>query len=373
MTNIHHSFRWLTWPVLCGVLIGIIILENFPSWLNDEEALSLPNEPAARQGTYSYASAVKQAAPAVVNIYTSKTVKQQLPQNFDNPYFRYFLERNKLFQKERIERSLGSGVIMSAEGYLLTNNHVIAGADEILIALHDGREALASIVGTDPETDLAVLKIDLNNLTAITVADPSQAMIGDVVLAIGNPYGFGQSVSQGIISATGRYGLKLNTYENFIQTDAAINPGNSGGALIDARGRLLGINSAIYSRSGGSQGIGLAIPSDLAQRIMVDLIQYGKVIRGWLGIEVKAALSTTSNLPMGNGIVITATYPGGPADQAGLLAGDIIKKIGGQPVGDGQAGMNFIGATRPGDTVEIALFRQGKALTINAMVGNRPE
>ena len=220
------------------------------------------------RGPFSYAQAVKQAAPAVVNIYTLKTVKQKLPVLYRDPVLRYFLQKNNIRQKERVQNSLGSGIIINPNGYILTNNHVIKDADKILVLLQDGREALANVIGIDHETDLAVLKIDLNELETITVGDPSQAMVGDVVLAIGNPYGFGHTVTQGIISATGRHGLELSTYENFIQTDAAINPGNSGGALVDAQGRLLGINTAIHSNSGGSQGIGLATPSDLAIRIM---------------------------------------------------------------------------------------------------------
>jgi serine protease DegS len=232
------------------------------------------------------------------------------------------------------------------------------------------------VIGSDPESDIAVLKIDLQELETIPIGDPSQAMVGDVVLAIGNPYGFGQTVTQGIISATGRYGLKLSTYENFIQTDAAINPGNSGGALVDAQGKLLGINTAIYTKTGGSQGIGLATPSDLALRIMSDLIQYGKVIRGWLGIEVQAITPTTAHnnqLPSNNGVVITATAEGGPAELSGLNSGDIITSINGQPVGDGHAGMNFIAATRPGETVAVMIVREGEAININAVVGSRPE
>ncbi len=371
--------QFLRWPVICGLLAAIIILDHFPRLLgldNNRSQNQQITPPTMSQGPYSYATAVKQAAPAVVNIYTSKTIKQKLPTHLDNPYFRYFLEKNNIQQKERVQRSLGSGVIINPKGYLLTNNHVISGADEILVLLQDGREALASVVGSDPESDIAVLKIDLENLETITIGDPSQAMVGDIVLAIGNPYGFGQTVTQGIISATGRYGLKLSTYENFIQTDAAINPGNSGGALVDAKGRLLGINTAIYTKSGSSQGIGLATPSDLALRIMSDLIQYGKVIRGWLGIEVRPlppAMAQANNLPFNNGVVVTGTYRDGPADQSGLRSGDIIIRINGQPVGDGHASMNFIAATRPGESVAIEIIRDGQAMNVNAVVSSRPD
>lgn len=371
--------QFLSWPVLCGLLAAIIILDHYPRLLNpgaaDRQSHNV-TPPVMSQAPYSYAKAVQLAAPAVVNIYTSKTVKQALPPRFNDPFFRYFFKRNNLRQQERVQRSLGSAVIISTKGYLLTNNHVISDATEILVLLQDGREALATVVGSDPESDLAVLRIDLDNLNAIAVGDPSQAMVGDVVLAIGNPYGFGQTVTQGIISATGRYGLRLSTYENFIQTDAAINPGNSGGALVDAQGKLLGINTAIYTKTGGSQGIGLATPSDLALRIMSDLIQYGKVIRGWLGIEVRAlspSVAQANHLTGNNGVVVTATYNGGPAAQSGLVGGDIITLINGEPVGDGHAAMNFIAATRPGEEVAIEVLREGKTLNINAVVGSRPE
>ena len=361
--------RFLTWPIICGVLTAIIILQYLANNGNNTF-----NDPA--HSPHSYAESVERAAPAVVNIWTRKVVKQKLPPLFNDPFFRHFLEQNNIRQRERVQQSLGSGVIMNEQGYILTNHHVINGAQEILLLLHDGREALASVVGSDPDTDLAVLKIELEDLASIQLGDPSTAKVGDVVLAIGNPYGFGQTVTQGIISATGRYGLKLNTYENYIQTDAAINPGNSGGALVDAHGRLLGINSAIYSRSGGSQGIGLAIPIDLALRIADDLVQYGKAIRGWLGIEVQplsAIAAQNHNLAPGNGIVVTAVAPNGPADQAMIMPGDIIYAINDSPVGDGNAGMNLIAATRPGEQVSIEIVRNRKHFKVEAIVGSRPE
>lgn len=376
MNVLKQTMQFLGWPVICGLLAAIIILDHYPRLLNPDSTPQQSQVSASGSGALSYADAVARAAPAVVNIYTSKVIRQELPAALNDPFFRFFLKRNNLGQQERVQRSLGSGVIVTPAGYILTNNHVISGADEILVLLQDGREALATLVGADPETDLAVLKIDLDNLETITVGDPAQAMVGDVVLAIGNPYGFGQTVTQGIISATGRYGLRLTTYENFIQTDAAINPGNSGGALVDAEGRLLGINTAIFTRTGGSQGIGLATPSDLAVRIMADLIQYGKVIRGWLGIEVQAlhpAYAQAHHLPMNNGIVVTGTYPGGPAQQSGLKPGDIITHINGQPVGDGQAGMNYIAATRPGEKVAIAGYRGNEPLNLSATTGVRPD
>lgn len=265
---------------------------------------------------------------------------------------------------------------MDNRGFLLTNHHVISGADEILILLQDGREALATVIGSDPATDLAVLKIGLNNLNPIQVGNPNTAQVGDIVLAIGNPYGFGQTVTQGIISATGRYGLQLNIYENYLQTDAAINPGNSGGALINTKGELLGINSAIYSRSGGSNGIGLAIPSDTAITIMNDLISYGEVIRGWLGIEVKslnAVASQALQLPKGAGVMITNMIIDSPAHQAKLEIGDVITHINGIGISDGNIGMNLIAQTRPGETVTINIIRNQQAAKISVIAGRRPE
>lgn len=367
-------FEFLRWPVVCGLLAAIIILDHFPDLLGINNANDARS--ASSQGPYSYAQAVQQAAPAVVNIHTRKTVKQKSPALYKDPILRYLLQKNIIRQKERVQNSLGSGIIINPNGYILTNNHVIKDADQILVLLQDGREALAKVIGIDRETDLAVLKIDLNELETITIGDPSQAMVGDIVLAIGNPYGFGHTVTQGIISATGRHGLELTTYENFIQTDAAINPGNSGGALVDARGRLLGISTAIQSNSGGSQGIGLATPSDLAIRIMSDIIEYGKVVRGWLGVNVEAipaAIAQSYNLPVNNGIIIMEIHLGGPADNSGLIKGDIIIGINNQSVGNGQAAMNFIAATRPGEEVVIDLVREGQTMSISAVVGNKED
>jgi len=366
----NKLLRFLGWPTLCGILAGVLIATYMP-----HPQAPTPSGASHAGDPYSYADAVSHAAPAVVNIYTSKKVRTPLNPMMEDPLLRHFFNRGNSRQQERIQRSLGSGVIIDRSGYLLTNHHVINGADEILVLLYDGREALARVVGFDTETDLAALKIDLPNLEPIDVGDPNRARVGDVVLAIGNPYGFGQSVSQGIISATGRYGLRLATYEDFIQTDAAINPGNSGGALIDAEGRLLGINTAIYTPSGGSTGIGLAIPADLAVRTMRDLIEYGRPMRGWLGIEVQrlpSNVASANHLTAGNGVVITNVYRDGPGERAGLRTGDIVLEINGQAVGDGHAGMNLIGTTRPGDSVTLEVVRSGTKLELKMTVGTRP-
>ena len=358
--------QFITWPAIAGVLAAIIILQWYGP-IRPQHPPGTEPEPAA---VVSFAAAVERAVPSVVNIYTRKRVASRRHPLFDDPFFRRFF-RNGDNRRERIQRSLGSGVIVSAEGLILTNRHVIAGADEILVALHDGREALATVVGSDEDTDLAVLNIELENIQPIALGNPDQARVGDVVLAIGNPYGFGHSVSQGIISALGRYGLNLTTYEDFIQTDAAINQGNSGGALIDAQGRLLGINTAIFSQSSESNGIGLTIPGDLAISVMQDLKSFGKVIRGWMGLEVQQIFRAESRTPQT--LRVSATYPDGPADKAGILPGDYITHIDMQAVRDGQFAMQQIALLRPGNAIELTLERRQEVLIVEAIVGVRPE
>jgi serine protease DegS len=277
--------------------------------------------------------------------------------------------------KKRIENSLGSGVIVNADGYVLTNNHVIQGADSIQVSLQDGRTSNAEVVGTDPETDIALLKINLDNLPVITVADSEKLEIGDVVLAIGNPYGVGQTVTMGIVSATGRTELGINTFENFIQTDAAINPGNSGGALVDAYGRLVGINTAIFSRTGGSQGIGFAIPSTMAGNVMQELIRDGRIVRGWLGFEghaLTAKLARSLELDISEGIIITAVVRNGPAHLAGLEPGDIITGIDKKKVTNGRDALAAISAKKPGEKVSLMVIREKKLYSVTATTIERP-
>jgi serine protease DegS len=292
--------------------------------------------------------------------------------------FRHYFNSADVPQQRRMSSALGSGVIINKEGYLLTNNHVISDAEEIIVSLYDGREVKATIIGSDPETDLAVLKIPVKGLRSITLGEPQKTRIGDVVLAIGNPFSVGQTVTQGIISATGRHGLGINVYENFLQTDAAINPGNSGGALIDSNGKLLGINTAILNNktSGSAVGIGFAIPADIAVNIMNDIITSGQAIRGWLGIEARTlneSIIRTYNLQNSSGVIITSTYPNGPADKAGIKAGDIITHINQQPIINGREGMNLIANVRPNDSVQITIARNKQKLQLNAIVGTRPK
>jgi serine peptidase DegS len=312
-----------------------------------------------------YADAVAKAAPAVVNIYTSKVVTTRIHPLCDLPRFREFCERLP-GRQQRMQGSLGSGVIVRENGYILTNNHVIADADEILVALADGREAPARVVGTDPETDLAVLWIDLQALSITEVAPSTALRVGDVVLAIGNPFGIGQTVSQGIVSALGRYGISTNPYEDFIQTDAAINPGNSGGALVDSRGRLVGLNTLLFSRSGGNQGIGFAIPASLAFGVLDEIIARGEVIRGWLGVEVNPAANTTAGLP------VAAVTPGGPAATAGVQPGDVMITVDGSPVESAREVVQRIAMMEPGRRIVLGIRRDGTLLALEAVVGRRP-
>lgn len=372
------ALRYFSWPLLTGILVALLIILRFPEWVGlpsqDVNLQQAPQSAAVMQGPVSYADAVTLAAPAVVNLYTTKVVNKSSQAMFEDPQFRRFFGDN-LPRQRRWESSLGSAVIMSPEGYLLTNNHVTSGADQIVVALKDGRETLARVIGSDPETDLAVLKIDLKNLPAITIGSSDSLRIGDVALAIGNPFGVGQTVTMGIISATGRNQLGLNTYEDFIQTDAAINPGNSGGALVDANGNLTGINTAIFSKSGGSQGIGFAIPTKLALEVMKSIIEHGQVIRGWLGIEVQPLtedLAESFGLKDRPGIVVAGIFRDGPAQKAGLQLGDVILSIDNEPAADGRKSMNQVARTKPGDRIGIDVMRNGKTLKLTAEVGLRP-
>ena len=372
------ALRFFGWPLLAGVLIAMLIIQRYPELVGlpslDVNLQQAPQTSAVVQGPVTYADAVTIAAPAVVNLYTTKVINKPAHPLFEDPQFRRYFGDNGPKQR-RMESSLGSGVIMSPEGYILTNNHVTTGADQIVVALRDGRETLARVVGSDPETDLAVLKIDLKNLPAITLGRSDGLRVGDVALAIGNPFGVGQTVTMGIISATGRNQLGLNSYEDFIQTDAAINPGNSGGALVDANGNLTGINTAIFSKSGGSQGIGFAIPVKLAMEVMKSIIEHGQVIRGWLGIEVQPLtkeLAESFGLTGRPGIVVAGIFRDGPAQKAGLQLGDVILSIDGAPAGDGRKSMNQVARIKPTDKVAILVMRNGKEIKLSAEIGLRP-
>lgn len=364
------AIEFIRLPVITGLAVAALLLFIFPEFRGDANEINQAFNKSGWSGPVSYAQAVKKAAPSVVNIYTKTKVKRNAHPLSRHPFFKRMYKQ----QPERVEGSLGSGVIIDKTGFIVTSFHVVDSVDEILILLYDGRELPATIVGTDPETDLAVLKIDTDNLQEIQFGDPDKAEIGDVVLAIGNPFGMGQTVTQGIVSATQRNGLNLNNLENYIQTDADINPGNSGGALIDAYGNLLGINAAILNNE-KSDGIGFAIPADEVEKVLAHIIEYGRVVRGWLGveaIEVTQILAKKLSLDLSNGLLVTATVEGGPTEQAGILPGDIVTSINGLSVTDRHRSISQIAEIFPGQPIELIILRKQKLLTITAIAGERP-
>lgn len=337
-----------------------------------------PNQkPPTPMGVVSYADAIEKAAPAVVSIQSSKAISKEMSQMMQDPLFRYFFgdARNQGQIPPEIQSGIGSGVIINKDGYVLTNNHVIQDATEIKIKLSDGRIAKAKVVGTDPDTDLAILKADLKDLPVIALGDSDKLRVGDVVFAIGNPFGVGQTVTQGIVSATHRQDLGISTFENYIQTDAAINPGNSGGALIDANGNLIGINNAIYTRTGGYQGIGFAIPISIAKDIMKELINTGHITRGWLGITVQKLtddMRKQLNYPKGEGAVIGGVMRSGPAFKTGLRPGDIIISINNQTTKDPSDVLSITAKLKPDTAYPIAIIRNGETLDFRVVIGKRP-
>ncbi len=322
----------------------------------------------------SFSNAAKIAMPAVVNIFTSKEIKIPSHPLLNDPVFRRFFG-NRFEAQTRRTSSLGSGVIVSSEGYILTNHHVVEAADEIEIALADGRKAKAYIIGSDPETDLAVVKIDMKGLPTVTFGRSDQAKVGDIVLAIGNPFGVGQTVTMGIISALGRK-HRSNTYANFIQTDAAINPGNSGGALADVSGNLIGINTLIFSPTGGSLGIGFAIPAVIAKQVMEQIIQTGGVTRGWIGIQVQGlTLELAESFKRTNteGALIVGVLKGGPADRAEIKPGDILVAVKNKKVINTSVMLDLIAALSPGQTATITVIRNQAEKLIEVTIGKRPK
>jgi serine protease DegQ len=323
----------------------------------------------------SYAEAAKRAVPAVVHIFTSQEVAGARHPFINDPIFRHFFG-DRFGEQAQRRSGLGSGVVVSPEGYILTNFHVIDGADEIEVAHNDGRKYKARVVGSDPESDLAVLRIPADHKLPVMAFGSSDTLrVGDVVLAIGNPFGVGQTVTSGIVSALGRSHLGINTFENFIQTDAAINPGNSGGALVDANGHLVGINTAIYSQSGGSMGIGFAIPVSLARSVMEQIVRTGSVTRGWVGIEVQeitAELAESFKLSGTDGALIAGVMRGSPADKAGIKPGDVLVQVTGKPVKDAQAMLELIAALQPGSTARFGLKRDGRDVAVDVTIGKRP-
>ena len=376
-----HRF-WLFFAQACTVCVAaLFVVSTFrpdllPSLAGRGENVIVTQEsttPVTGARIATFADAAKKAMPAVVNIHTTKEVRARGP--FPNEsLLRRFLPE---LDRPSLQRatSLGSGVIISPEGYVLTNHHVIEGADDIQLILNDGRRIPARVKGTDPESDLAVLKAEVGGLPAITLGAIETLQVGDVVLAIGNPFGFGNTVTFGIVSALGRNALGVNRFEDFIQTDAAINPGNSGGALVDSAGNLIGINSTIYSQSGGSQGIGFSIPISLARTVFEQIIRDGEVTRGWFGIEpypVTSELARALSLERPEGVLIRNMQRGGPAERAGIMVSDVVVEVGGKPTRDVPQLLARIAALPPGTSASVRVVREGKLIDVAITVGRRP-
>ncbi|MDK2123138.1 Do family serine endopeptidase [Parachitinimonas caeni] len=364
-----------------GLAIWFLVTLLKPSWLPrpTSEIVTLKEQsyPSSKAPiANSYRDGVKRAIPSVVNIYSSKVVRTPRHPLLDDPFFRRFFGERPEQNDSQQSSSLGSGVVVSPQGYIITNNHVVESADEIEVALADGRTTEGKVIGSDPETDLAVIKIDLPDIPSIQFGHPEQLQVGDVVLAIGNPFGVGQTVTMGIVSALGRSQLGINTFENFIQTDAAINPGNSGGALIDSTGNLIGINSAIYSKSGGSMGIGFAIPATTVRQVMEQLIQDGSVTRGWLGVEPQDMTPDIANslkLNAGQqGVLVTGVVRDSPADSAGIKPGDVLTEIAGRKIQDSTEMLNVIASLPPNKIASLKIIRDKRLLSINVTIGKRP-
>src|SRR4051794_9232329 len=378
---------WIIFAQAATVAVAVLfVVSTFrPEWLPARSAPGAtgalvqqaptagPLPSAASAGSFN--EAVRRATPSVVNIFSSKEVRSPKHPLLNDPIFRRFFG-DQLPDEAQRAASLGSGVIVSTSGYVITNHHVVEAADEIEVALADGKKLLAKVVGNDPETDIAVLRVSAENLPAIGFGSSDALHVGDVVLAIGNPFGVGQTVTSGIVSALGRTGLGINTFENFIQTDAAINPGNSGGALIDATGSLIGINTAIFSRSGGSMGIGFAIPVSTAKMVLEQIVKTGSVTRGWIGVEVQEitpAVAESFKLDATRGALIAGVLRGGPADKAGVKPGDVLVEIEGKPVSDPSAMLNLVAALPPGGSAKLKLKRQNQDIQATVAVGRRPK
>jgi serine protease DegQ len=382
---------WLIFSQAVTVMVAVVFVVSTlkPQWITSLHSVLKPPvaavavpapQPASGASTafkgavassVGFSEAAKRAAPTVVSVITSSAVTRH-PQSND-PWFRYFFGDQ---ESSTPQSGVGSGVIVTQDGYVLTNNHVIERMDDIEVVLTDGRKAKAKVIGADPESDLAVLKIDLDKLPTITFGDSESLEVGDAVLAIGNPFGVGQTVTSGIVSALGRNQLGINTFENFIQTDAAINPGNSGGALVDANGNLMGINSAIYSRSGGNMGIGFAIPVSTARQVMDNLIRDGQVTRGWIGVEPRdltPEIAETFNMPIKEGVLIAGVLHNGPAAQGGIKPGDVVVQVGGAKVANTAQLLNAVAGLKPGTVATLVVQRGVARVTVNVTIAQRPK
>ena len=371
---------WLLFSQTTTVLLAayFVVATLKPQWLGHgantvDGAIALLQAPPSQPGEIppgSYRLAAQKASAAVVSINTSKVAAKN--PNANDPWFKFFYGD----QGNEPQGGLGSGVIVSPSGYILTNNHVIEEADEIEVILNDSRRVAAKVIGTDPDSDLAVLKIELDKLPTIVLGNSDSLQVGDQVLAIGNPFGVGQTVTSGIVSALGRNQLGINTFENFIQTDAAINPGNSGGALVDTNGNLLGINTAIYSRSGGSMGIGFAIPVATAKMVLDGIVKDGQVTRGWIGVEpndLSPELAETFDVKAKEGVIITGVLQNGPAAQAGVRPGDVIVSIADKPIGDVTQLLSIVASLKPGAPAPFTIERKNQKMELNVTPGVRPK
>jgi serine protease DegQ len=371
---------WLIFAQTVTIAVAVLFVVGTlkPEWIARQPTVVALHEASVaaaveRPGIGSYRDAARAALPSVVHIYTTQKIRQRHPL-LDDPIFRHFFGDRPEGPAQR-NSGLGSGVIVSANGYILTNYHVVEAADDIQISLNDGSTHKARVIGSDPESDLAVLQIKADKLPTIVFASAEALSVGDVVLAIGNPFGVGQTVTMGIVSALGRSHLGINTFENFIQTDAAINPGNSGGALVDAQGNLVGINTAIYSRTGGNHGIGFAIPASSARSIMEQIIQSGSVTRGWIGVEaqeITPELAESFSLPDTDGALIAGVMRGSPADSAGIRPGDVLLTVDGKSVRDPQVMLDLIAALRPDERVAFRLRRDRSIVEVEVKIGKRP-
>jgi serine protease DegQ len=369
---------WLLFSQTVTIVLAayFVVATLKPHWIGTSPSMTgavalIEAAPATTGATPagSFRAAAQKASAAVVSINTSKAARRN--PNSNDPWFRFFFGE----QGSEPQAGLGSGVIVSASGYILTNNHVVEGADEIEVVLNDSRTGRAQVIGTDPDTDLAILKIELDKLPVIVLGNSDSAQVGDQVLAIGNPFGVGQTVTSGIVSALGRNQLGINTFENFIQTDAAINPGNSGGALVDTNGNLLGINTAIYSQSGGSMGIGFAIPVSTAKQVLEGIVKDGQITRGWIGVEpsdLSPELAETFDVKTRQGVIITGVLQNGPAAQAGIRPGDVILKIAGKPVTDVTQLLSQVASLKPGSPARFLIERKNQPLEMDVTPGVRP-
>jgi len=375
-----HKF-WLVFAQTATICLAVLFVvstlrPDLITWNTRGNVVTVKEPPteAPARAAASFRDAARQAMPAVVNIFTSQEVKRGRHPFMDDPLFRYFFGDPQDAGSQRRE-GLGSGVIVSEDGYILTNYHLIESVDQIEIALADSRKVRARVVGTDPETDLAVLKIELEKLPSITFAHPEQLRVGDIVLAIGNPFGVGQTVTLGIVSGLGRSHLGITTFENFIQTDAAINPGNSGGALVDVNGNLIGINTAILSPRGESIGIGYAIPVSIARQVMEQIVQKGSVTRGWIGVglqDITPELAQSFKLSAARGVLITQVERGSPADKSGMKPGDILLTVNDRPVADTTTMLNLIASLQPGQQAVVRLSRNQADTDFTVTIGRRP-